>query len=116
MNRSPQKAIEKNKHRDDYHKIYGRDSKWDVFKFNFFKLLCVDLMSKAFLLMIITGMSAMVIIFWTLLISKTPISWLIYGIIIAPPTFFGLWWIEIQRAETLIDAISAWIKGERGKK
>lgn len=99
--------------RENFHLIYGKDSKWEVFKFNFFKLWCVDLMSKAFLLMMITGACAMVIIFWTILFSKAPLSWLVYAVLITPPTFFGLWWIEKQRAETLIDSVSAWIKGRK---
>jgi hypothetical protein len=97
--------------RDKFKLIYGKHSKWEVFKHNFFKLICVDLMSKAFLLMMITGTCAMVIIFWTILFSKDPLSWFVYAVLITPPTFFGLWWVEKQRAETLIDAVSAWIKG-----
>jgi hypothetical protein len=101
--------------RENYQPIYGRDSAWSVFKFNLFKLFCVDLMSKAFLLMVITGTCSMIIIFWSLLFSKTPFDWLIYGVIIAPPSFFGLWWIEKQRAENLIDAVSDWIRGNKKK-
>jgi len=103
----------KKEDRDNFKLIYGKHSKWDVFKFNFFKLLCVDLMSKAFLLMVITGTCAMIIIFWTILFSKDPLSWLVYAVLITPPSFFGLWWIEKQRAEAIIDALAAWIKGRK---
>jgi len=102
-------------HRDAYNKIFGKDPSWEVFKHNLLKILCVNLMSKAFLLMMITGTCAMIIIFWTILFSKDPLSWLVYATLLTPPSFFGLWWIEKKRAGELIDAIAVWMKG-KGKK
>jgi uncharacterized membrane protein YfbV (UPF0208 family) len=96
-------------HRDDYNKVYGKDPAWDVFKHNLLKMWCVNLMSKSFFLMVITGTCAMIIIFWTILFSKDPLNWLVYAVLITPPAFFGLWWIEKKRAGELIDAIAIWI-------
>jgi hypothetical protein len=38
---------------------------------------------------------------------------LVYAVLITPPTFFGLWWIEKKRAGELIDAISNWIGNKK---
>ena len=98
--------------RDAYNKVFGKDPHWEVFKFNFLKMWCVNLLSKSFLLMVITGACAMVIIFWTILFSKAPLGWLVYAVLITPPVFFGLWWIEKKRAGYLIDSISHWIRNK----
>ena len=100
-------------HRESYNKVFGKDSNWEVFKFNLLKMFCVHLTSKAFWLMMITGTCAMIIIFWTILFSKHPLGALTYAVILAPPVFFGLWWIEKQRAENIIDAVAEWIKNKK---
>lgn len=99
--------------RDAYDKVYGRDSSYEVFKHNFLKMVCVNILSKSFLLMVISGTASMFIIFWTIVFSKEPLNWLIYAVLIAAPSFFGLWWIEKKRAGELIDAVAKWIGSKK---
>jgi len=90
--------------RREHDKIYGKDDNWTVFKHNLYKLVCVDMISRSFIVLV--GSLAFTIFFLAdqVYVTKNTVEWTELLVAIGPPSFFAFYWIERKLAGEILRA------------
>jgi len=104
---------EKEKHHQErlkHAKIFGKHTNWEVFKHNVFKLICVDMLSKSFAVLV--GCLVFTIFFLSDQVYATgkSVEWIALLVAITPPSFFAIYWIEREVATNILIDIGEGIK------
>jgi hypothetical protein len=102
--------------RDKHRKIYGKHGHWEVFKHNLGKLLCVDILSKAFIVLVGSMTFTVWFLHHQLYVTKQMPTWMELGVAIVIPSFFAYLWIEKSKASAILISLSEGIKAWFNKK